>query len=81
MSRTGELLRQRGGRELLRHAQAELVDRPDRAPWLDRAAARHALFDYVEVFDNRRRRHSTLGYLSPAPYEPAHQAPPAAAVA
>ncbi|PZS02144.1 MAG: hypothetical protein DLM70_10710 [Chloroflexi bacterium] len=27
------------------------------------------IFDYIEVFYNPRRRHSTLGYLSPAEYE------------
>jgi transposase InsO family protein len=31
--------------------------------------ARRALFDYIEVWYNRKRRHSTLGYLSPAEYE------------
>ena len=31
--------------------------------------AKRALFDYIEVFYNQRRRHSTLGYLSPAVYE------------
>ena len=31
--------------------------------------ARLALFEYIEVFYNRQRRHSTLGYLSPAEYE------------
>jgi len=59
----------------------ELVDRPERAPWPTRAAARRAIFEYVEVFYNRCRRHSTLRYLSPAAYEAAHQAAPAAAVA
>ena len=34
-----------------------------------RAAARRSVFDYIEVFYNRRRRHSTLGYVSPAEYE------------
>ena len=34
-----------------------------------RELARSALFDYIEVFYNRQRRHSTLGYLSPAAYE------------
>ena len=24
-----------------------------------------AIFEYIEVFYNRRRRHSTLGYVSP----------------
>ena len=34
-----------------------------------RAEAKSAIFDYVEVFYNRRRRHSSLGYLSPAEFE------------
>ena len=34
-----------------------------------REAARTAIFDYIEVFYNRQRRHQTLGYLSPAQYE------------
>jgi transposase InsO family protein len=34
-----------------------------------RAAARTALFDYIEVFFNRRRRHSTVGQLAPAEFE------------
>jgi putative transposase len=34
-----------------------------------RAEARAELFEYIEVFYNRLRRHSSLGYLSPAEYE------------
>lgn len=34
-----------------------------------RSEAREAIFDYVETFYNRRRRHSTLGYLSPVDFE------------
>ena len=34
-----------------------------------RNEARLALFEYLEVFYNRQRRHSTLGYRSPAEYE------------
>jgi transposase InsO family protein len=33
------------------------------------AAARRDLFKYVEIFYNRKRRHSTLGYVSPAEFE------------
>jgi transposase InsO family protein len=33
------------------------------------AEARAALFEYIEVFDNGQRRHSSLGYVSPAEYE------------
>ena len=32
-------------------------------------AARTALFDYLEIFYNRQRRHSALGYLSPDAFE------------
>jgi putative transposase len=31
-----------------------------------REAARRAIFEYVEAFYNRRRRHSGLGFLTPA---------------
>lgn len=34
-----------------------------------RAQARRQLFHYIEVFYNRQRRHSSLGYLSPFDYE------------
>jgi putative transposase len=37
-----------------------------RASFPSREAARQAIFDYVEVFYNRRRRHSGLGFLTPA---------------
>ena len=35
----------------------------------DRKQARLAIFDYIEVFYNRKRRHSTLGYKSPLEFE------------
>ena len=31
--------------------------------------AKMELFDYIEVFYNQRRRHSTLGQISPAAFE------------
>jgi transposase InsO family protein len=31
--------------------------------------AKMELFDYIEVFYNQRRRHSTIGYVSPAAFE------------
>lgn len=37
--------------------------------WQTRAAARLAIFEYIECWYNRQRRHSSLGYLSPVEYE------------
>jgi putative transposase len=39
------------------------------ADFTTRAEARAAIFEYIEVFYNRQRRHSALGYVSPAEYE------------
>ena len=35
----------------------------------NRREAKQAVFEYIEVWYNRQRRHSSLGYLSPAEYE------------
>jgi putative transposase len=40
-----------------------------RQPWPTRRDLSSAVFDYIEAFYNRQRRHSTLGYLSPEEYE------------
>ena len=40
-----------------------------RQAWPTRAAARLAIFEFIEVWYNRQRRHSTLGYATPAEYE------------
>jgi putative transposase len=45
----------------------------DRAVFRTRTEARLALFDYIEVFYNRQRRHSALGYQSPMAFEQAHE--------
>jgi putative transposase len=39
------------------------------ADFATRAEARAALVEYIEVFYNSKRRHSSLGYVSPAEYE------------
>jgi hypothetical protein len=36
-----------------------------RRSWPNRRELQSAVFDYIETFYNRERRHSTLGYLSP----------------
>lgn len=40
-----------------------------RRSWPTKAELRTEVFDYIEVFYNRQRRHSTLGDLSPVDYE------------
>jgi putative transposase len=40
-----------------------------RRSWPDKNELRTEVFDYIEVFYNRRRRHRSLGQLSPAQYE------------
>ncbi|RLT42987.1 MAG: hypothetical protein DWI58_05315 [Chloroflexi bacterium] len=40
-----------------------------RSAWPAPGAVRRAIFEFIEVFYNRRRLHSTLGYCSPAEYE------------
>ncbi|GAA2910019.1 transposase [Actinoplanes cyaneus] len=40
-----------------------------RQAWPTRKTAHQAIFEYIEGWYNTRRRHSSLGYLSPAAYE------------
>ena len=47
----------------------ELVHHEDYAT---REQAKASIFEYIEAFYNRQRRHSTLGYVSPADYEAAN---------
>jgi putative transposase len=42
----------------------ELGDR-----FINHSFAKHEVFDYIEVFYNQQRLHSSLGYVSPAEYE------------
>jgi transposase InsO family protein len=44
----------------------ELVNR---RRFATRAEAKSAIFEWIEVFYNRQRRHSTLGDVSPAAFE------------
>jgi len=39
------------------------------ADWQTRNEARSAIFDFLEVWYNRQRRHSSLGYLTPAEFD------------
>ena len=46
--------------------QTELLDRYN---WPTKQGLRSALFEFIHVFYNQQRRHSTLGYLSPSEFE------------
>ena len=46
--------------------KSELGDRFD-----SHGEAKMELFDYIEVFFNQKRRHSTIGLVSPAAFEKA----------
>jgi putative transposase len=45
------------------------TERTDRKTYRTRDQARADVFDYIECFYNPRRRHSTIGYLSPMEFE------------
>jgi transposase InsO family protein len=47
----------------------ELVHHEDYAT---RAEAKASIFEYIEAFYNRVRRHSSLGYVAPDEYERMH---------
>ena len=51
--------------------ECELIER---SVFRTRDEARLAVFDFVEAFYNRKRRHSALGYLSPVAFERAAEA-------
>lgn len=50
-----------------------------RCRFVSRPEARSALFEYIEVFYNARRKHSSLGYLSPVAFEEQHRSATAVA--
>jgi putative transposase len=50
--------------------QVELLDRRH---WRTRVELANAIFEYLEIFHNRQRRHSALGKLTPVEFESRHQ--------
>jgi transposase InsO family protein len=50
--------------------QVELLDR---RIWRTRVELANAIFEYLEIFHNRQRRHSALGMLTPVEFETRHQ--------
>ncbi len=66
MSRRGDCFDNAPVERFFSTLKTELVDQQRFAT---RQEARQAIFAYVEVFYNRQRRHSALGYLSPVEFE------------
>lgn len=50
------------------------TERIARKVYRSREHARADVFDYIERFYNPRRRHSTVGYVSPIDFEKAQEA-------
>ncbi|MCK6474227.1 MAG: IS3 family transposase [Bryobacteraceae bacterium] len=68
MSRTGDCYDNAAMESFWSTLKTELVHH---AKFASRAEARRALFDYMEVFYNRQRRYSSIGYVSPETFEAA----------
>ena len=64
MSRRGDCYDNAAMESFFSTVKTELADR-----FPSYGEAKMALFDYIEVFYNQRRRHSTLGLISPAAFE------------
>jgi putative transposase len=66
MSRAGNCYDNAVTESFMATLKRELVDRQN---YPTRAQARSSVFEWIEVFYNRKRRHSSLGYLSPEAFE------------
>jgi len=66
MSRKGDCWDNAAAESFFATLKKELVHK---VRWTTMAQARSQVADYIENFYNRRRRHSTLGYLSPVEFE------------
>jgi putative transposase len=66
MSRTGNCYDNAAAESFFATLKRELIERRG---WTTQEEVRGAVFEWVEVFYNRQRCHSTLGYLSPADFE------------
>nr|MDP2191505.1 IS3 family transposase [Rhodoferax sp.] len=69
MSRKGECYDNAVAESFFGTLKTEWVDDAD---YRTREQAKQSLFEYIEVFYNRQRRHSYLGYLSPTEFERAN---------
>ena len=66
MSRKGECLDNAVAESFFGSLKNELVFHED---YKTRSEARQSIFEYIEVFYNRKRRHAFLNYMTPVEYE------------
>ena len=66
MSRKGDCYDNAVAESFFGSLKTELVDHED---YLTKEQAKRSLFEYIELFYNKRRRHSYLDYVSPDEYE------------
>jgi putative transposase len=66
MSRKGDCLDNAVAESFFGTLKTELTDHED---YLTRDQARQSIFEYIEVFYNRQRRHSFLDYMTPVEFE------------
>ncbi len=69
MSRKGECLDNAVAESFFGSLKNELVHQQD---YLTRVDARQSIFEYIEIFYNRKRRHAFLNYMTPVEYERKH---------
>ena len=71
MSRKGECYDNAVAESFFGTLKTELVDDEN---YKTRQEAKQSIFEYIEIFYNRQRRHSYLGYISPVEFEQQHAA-------
>jgi transposase InsO family protein len=69
MARKGDCLDNAVAESFFGSLKNELIHHED---YHSRAEARQSIFEYIEVFYNRQRRHAFLDYLTPVDYEAKH---------
>ncbi|HYJ79363.1 MAG TPA: IS3 family transposase, partial [Longimicrobiaceae bacterium] len=66
MSRKGNCWDNAVAESFFATVEIELIEDAD---WHTRSEARRAIFEFIEVWYNRQRRHSSLEYLTPAEFD------------
>tara|TARA_R110002073_G_scaffold325769_1_gene505145 strand:+ start:57 stop:275 length:219 start_codon:yes stop_codon:yes gene_type:complete len=71
MARKGECRDNAVAESFFGSLKNELVHHED---YRSRQAAKQSIFEYIEAFYNRQRRHATLNYMTPVEFEAVYAA-------